>query len=109
MIRRPPRSTRTDTLFPYTTLFRSTEHEKSVFKTAYEIDQRAILRLASARQPYVDQAQSINLFFDANEDEAYISEIHKEAFLDPNIKSLYYMRTKAGVQASKNDCLACEG
>src|SRR3546814_3808830 len=26
MIRRPPRSTRTDTLFPYTTLFRSDEH-----------------------------------------------------------------------------------
>src|SRR3546814_3985207 len=26
MIRRPPRSTRTDTLFPYTTLFRSVEH-----------------------------------------------------------------------------------
>src|SRR3546814_7344960 len=26
MIRRPPRSTRTDTLFPYTTLFRSAEH-----------------------------------------------------------------------------------
>src|SRR3546814_4120527 len=28
MIRRPPRSTRTDTLFPYTTLFRSTVGEK---------------------------------------------------------------------------------
>src|SRR3546814_1749764 len=27
MIRRPPRSTRTDTLFPYTTLFRSHDHE----------------------------------------------------------------------------------
>src|SRR3546814_5275938 len=27
MIRRPPRSTRTDTLFPYTTLFRSSRHE----------------------------------------------------------------------------------
>src|SRR3546814_13468462 len=27
MIRRPPRSTRTDTLFPYTTLFRSVEHD----------------------------------------------------------------------------------
>src|SRR3546814_20052503 len=27
MIRRPPRSTRTDTLFPYTTLFRSIAHE----------------------------------------------------------------------------------
>src|SRR3546814_6115364 len=28
MIRRPPRSTRTDTLFPYTTLFRSTKRER---------------------------------------------------------------------------------
>src|SRR3546814_2988370 len=28
MIRRPPRSTRTDTLFPYTTLFRSREGER---------------------------------------------------------------------------------
>src|SRR3546814_13084564 len=27
MIRRPPRSTRTDTLFPYTTLFRSRDHD----------------------------------------------------------------------------------
>src|SRR3546814_20524165 len=29
-IRRPPRSTRTDTLFPYTTLFRSVEHTSSI-------------------------------------------------------------------------------
>src|SRR3546814_20878741 len=29
MIRRPPRSTRTDTLFPYTTLFRSKRHRPS--------------------------------------------------------------------------------
>lgn len=85
------------------------EHDKLVFKTAYEIDQRSIIRMAAARQQFVDQAQSINLFFDANEDERYISEIHKEAFLNPMIKSLYYMRTKAGVQASKNECLACEG
>src|SRR3546814_1077832 len=28
MIRRPPRSTRTDTLFPYTTLFRSVRHKE---------------------------------------------------------------------------------
>jgi ribonucleoside-diphosphate reductase alpha chain len=83
--------------------------EKLVFRTAYEIDQRAILRLASTRQRYIDQAQSINLFFAADEDEAYISEVHKEAFKDPMIKSLYYMRTQAGVQASKGECLACEG
>src|SRR3546814_7908202 len=29
MIRRPPRSTRTDTLFPYTTLFRSARHRRA--------------------------------------------------------------------------------
>lgn len=85
-----------------------TEHEKQVFRTAYEIDQSAIIRMAAARQPYIDQAQSINLFFNADEDEGYISQIHKDAFLNPMIKSLYYMRTKAGVSASKNECLACE-
>src|SRR3546814_5193209 len=31
MIRRPPRSTRTDTLFPYTTLFRSKPHSEGLF------------------------------------------------------------------------------
>ena len=85
------------------------DDEKKVFKTAYEVDQRAIIRLAATRQAYIDQAQSINLFFDADEDEKYISEIHREAFMNPNIKSLYYMRTMAGVQASKDSCEACEG
>src|SRR3546814_4843028 len=33
MIRRPPRSTRTDTLFPYTTLFRSARHAADVSET----------------------------------------------------------------------------
>src|SRR3546814_8069302 len=31
MIRRPPRSTRTDTLFPYTTLFRSADYREWVY------------------------------------------------------------------------------
>src|SRR3546814_20278014 len=35
MIRRPPRSTRTDTLFPYTTLFRSVGTEESMSKRDY--------------------------------------------------------------------------
>lgn len=85
------------------------DFEKSVFKTAYEVDQSVLIRLAAARQKYVCQAQSINLFFDADEDEERISQIHKEAFLNPNIKSLYYMRTKAGVKASSGECVACEG
>ncbi|QDP66064.1 MAG: putative ribonucleoside-diphosphate reductase subunit alpha [Prokaryotic dsDNA virus sp.] len=85
-----------------------TDHEKEVFKTAYEIDQKAIIRMAAARQPHICQSQSLNLFFDADEDEEYIMEVHQEAFLNENILGLYYMRTKAGVQASKGDCKACE-
>lgn len=83
--------------------------EKSVFKTAFEIDQKTIIRMASARQKYIDQAQSINLFFSADEDEEYISEIHQLAFKDPYIKSLYYIRSESGVMASKGECVACEG
>lgn len=85
------------------------EEEKLVFKTAYEIDQRAIIRLAAARQKHICQGQSLNLFFSADEKEEYIAEVHKEAFLNEDIKALYYMRTQAGVQASKNECIACEG
>jgi ribonucleoside-diphosphate reductase alpha chain len=83
------------------------DDEKEVFKTAFEISQHQILRLASARQRYIDQAQSINLFFSADEDERYISEVHKAAFLDPYIKSLYYIRSESGVQVNKDECIAC--
>jgi ribonucleoside-diphosphate reductase alpha chain len=86
-----------------------TPEEKLVFKTAFEIDQSVIIRLASARQNFITQAQSINLFFAADESEEYISEIHQLAFRDKRIKSLYYMRSKAGVKASKGECAACEG
>lgn len=85
-----------------------TDHEKDVFKTAFEINQKAIIQMASARQMYIDQGQSVNLFFDADEDEEYISEIHEMAFNDPFITSLYYNYSKAGVQASKGECEACQ-
>ena len=85
------------------------DHEKQVFKTAFEIDQKVLIRLASARQRYIDQAQSINLFFSADEDEEYISEVHQLAFNDPFIKSLYYIRSESGVMASKGTCTSCEG
>src|SRR3546814_3822785 len=35
MLRRPPRSTRTDTLFPYTTLFRSLDEVMALFPSTY--------------------------------------------------------------------------
>ena len=86
-----------------------TDEEKLVFKTAFEIDQKTIIKLASTRQKYIDQAQSINLFFSADESEEYISEVHKLAFQDKWIKSLYYIRSETGVQTSKGECLSCHG
>ncbi|UIW10569.1 ribonucleotide reductase [Aeromonas phage BUCT695] len=85
------------------------ESEKLVFRTAYEINQSAIIRLASARQRWIDQAQSINLFFSADEDEAVIATVHKEFLQDPRLKSLYYLRSERGVKASNGECVACEG
>jgi ribonucleoside-diphosphate reductase alpha chain len=84
-----------------------TEEEKEVFKTAFEIDQYAILHQASDRQQYICQGQSLNLFFGAEDPEEYISAVHKYAFKDPRILSLYYIRTKAGVSASSGECVAC--
>jgi len=84
------------------------DHEKLAFRTAFEINQDAVLRLASTRAKWLDQWQSLNLFFAAGEDESYINKIHKQAFTDPNILALYYVYSKAGVQASKDECMACQ-
>lgn len=84
-----------------------TDEEKEVFKTAFEINQKAILRLAKARARYVDQGCSLNLFFPADEDPAWIAEVHKEAFEDEDTLALYYVYTQAGVQGAKGECEAC--
>lgn len=78
-----------------------TDFQKEVFKTAYEIDQNVIVDLASDRQPFIDQGQSLNLFFPANPDMKYVSQVHKKALLDPNIKGLYYVRSQHGKVAQK--------
>lgn len=85
-----------------------TPEEKEVFKTAFEINMKAVIRLAAARTKYIDQGQSLNLFFSANEDPEWIAEVHKEAFENPDILALYYVYTQAGVQASKGECEACQ-
>lgn len=84
------------------------EHEKKVFKTAFEINQEALLRMAKGRSKYIDQWMSLNLFFGENESSQYISEIHKKAFLDPDILGMYYIYTKTGIQASKGECEVCQ-
>jgi ribonucleoside-diphosphate reductase alpha chain len=85
-----------------------TPEEKLVFKTAFEINQKSIIRMASARSRYIDQWQSLNLFFSADEEPAWISEVHQEAFENPDILALYYVYSMTGVQGSKEECLACQ-
>src|SRR3546814_16591997 len=51
MIRRPPRSTRTDTLFPYTTLFRSPERRATLARGAEAV--RHTTRLRETRSKHV--------------------------------------------------------
>ncbi len=106
------------------------EDLKEVFKTAMEIDQRWLVELAADRQTFVDQGQSINLFFQPNTTIAYLHAVHFMAWKQ-GLKSLYYLRSdkvrkadKVGAQiqrqrieetidmtaiANGETCLACEG
>ena len=43
-----------------------TEHEKLVFKTAFELDQRWVIEHAADRAPFICQSQSVNVFLPAN-------------------------------------------
>lgn len=71
-----------------------TEYEKEVFKTAYEIEQDEIILQAKDRQPFIDQAQSINLFFTQSTNVKDIFNITIKAWQE-GIKSLYYQRSLA--------------
>src|SRR3546814_11930552 len=53
MIRRPPRSTRTDTLFPYTTLFRSPGKAIRLYREALNLDPNDIAALRGAGEALV--------------------------------------------------------
>lgn len=86
--------------------------EKSVFLTAREINQHAIIKQASQRQKWVDQGQSINLFFSSNSDPKYIHEVHVAAWKG-GLKSLYYFRSEGVIRGdlasrSSEECAACE-
>ncbi|NBR95113.1 MAG: ribonucleoside-diphosphate reductase subunit alpha [Proteobacteria bacterium] len=76
------------------------DHEKMVFKTAQEIDQRWIIDLAAERQEYVCQAQSINLFLPGNVSKKYLHEMHFRAW-QKGLKSLYYCRSTSIQRADK--------
>ena len=71
-----------------------TDHEKDVFKTAIEIDQRWLIDLAADRTEMIDQAQSLNVFVPADSDKKYIHDIHYSAW-KKGVKSLYYCRSQS--------------
>lgn len=73
-----------------------TDEEKAVFRTGFEIPMEDHLRLCSQRQQWIDQGQSINLYFTSNDTPEYIGRIHRIAFNDPNILSLYYIYSMRG-------------
>ena len=76
------------------------EHEKLVFKTAQEIDQRWIIDLASERQEYICQAQSLNIFLPGNVSKKVLHDIHFRAWYK-GLKSLYYCRSTSIQRADK--------
>ncbi len=104
--------------------------EKAVYKTSFEIDQRWLLEFAADRTPYIDQAQSLNLYIPADVDKWDLMMLHYQAW-ERGIKSLYYLRSKSvqragfagGVEADNTadapvielaaqtdyeECLACQ-
>lgn len=70
------------------------QEEKDVFKTSFEIDQRWLLEFAADRTPYIDQAQSLNLYIPADVDKWDLAMLHFQAW-EKGIKSLYYLRSKS--------------
>ena len=97
------------------------DHEKEVFKTAFEIDQMWVVEHAATRQEWICQGQSVNLFFPSGTDVNYANLVHIAAW-KRKLKGLYYLRTNAGVSGEKvstkverrtlkdvEECLSCQG
>lgn len=89
-----------------------TAQEKDIFLTAREINQHVIIKLAVQRQRWVDQAQSVNLFFAVNSSPKYIHEVHLSAWKN-GLKTLYYLRSDGVIKSdlasrSEDECKACE-
>jgi ribonucleoside-diphosphate reductase alpha chain len=81
--------------------------EREIYRTALEIDQQVLVRLAADRQAYLCQSQSLNLFFPANTSVAHLHAVHMQAWRS-GIKSRYYVRSENARSAealSRHTCL----
>jgi ribonucleoside-diphosphate reductase alpha chain len=70
------------------------EHEKLVFKTAFELDQRWVIEHAADRTPLICQSQSLNIFLPGDIDKWDLNMLHWMAW-ERGVKSLYYCRSKS--------------
>ena len=105
------------------------DYEKDIYKTAMEIDQRWVIEHASDRQEFIDQAQSLNVFFRPDANIMYVHAVHFLAW-KRKLKTMYYCRSEKIGKADKisrqierqvikemdfqamidgDACLACEG
>lgn len=71
-----------------------TQDEKDVFRTAFEIPQMSIVEQAGDRQPFVCQAQSVNLYLPSDISKKDLNIIHFSAWT-LGVKSLYYCRSRS--------------
>ena len=74
------------------------DEQKEVFKTAVELDQMRLVELGGQRQVYLDQGQSLNLFFPAGASKKYVQSVHMRAW-ETECKGLYYLRTEVSKRA----------
>ncbi|MFN3471045.1 MAG: ribonucleoside-diphosphate reductase subunit alpha, partial [Aquificaceae bacterium] len=75
------------------------------YKSAYSIDQEWIIRAAAARQKWIDQAQSLNLFIDPEQvDGPKLSRLYELAW-ELGLKTVYYMRSKS--MTDIEECESC--
>lgn len=98
------------------------KEEKELFLTAREINQFALVRQAGQRQKYIDQGQSLNLFFASPENQdtetskklaKYVHQVHMEAW-ELGLKGLYYLKTESPLKGDSvfhedSECKSCEG
>jgi len=73
---------------------------KDLYRTAWEIKQKVIIDMAADRQPFVDQSQSMNLFFEEPKDKELTGAFfygHKRGLKTGS----YYLRTRPKVQAQQ--------
>ena len=75
-------------------------HIRNLYKTSWEIEQKALIQLSIDRGPFVDQTQSLNLFFE----DPTPNDLTKALFFgwQNGLKTCsYYIRTQSKVEAQK--------